>query len=86
MSIPCSFDDLKKRDGPPLQAWGLYGDNELGRVNLITPEAVKRGRDSVQHGIAINLKWVHEGQTDSSLPLDTIPTITPSRGAFVHTM
>jgi hypothetical protein len=54
--LPCSFDDLKKRDGPPLQAWGLYGDNELGRLNLITPEAVKRGRDAVQHGIPINLK------------------------------
>ena len=54
---PCSFDDLKSRSGPPLNAWGLYGaDDELGRLNLITPEAVKRGRDAFQHGIRVNLK------------------------------
>jgi hypothetical protein len=57
MSIPCSFDELKQRSGPPLNAWGLYGaDDELGRLNLITPESIKRGRDSIHHGIRINLK------------------------------
>jgi hypothetical protein len=57
MSIPCTFDELKERPGPPLNAWGLYGkDDELGRLNLITPEAVKRGRDAIKHGICINLK------------------------------
>lgn len=57
MSIPCSFDDLKKRDGPPLNSWGLWGkDNEWGQLNLITPEAVKRGRDSVKLGVPVCLK------------------------------
>jgi hypothetical protein len=62
MSIPCSFHELKQRNGPPLNAWGLYGpDDELGRLNLITPDSVRRGRDSIQHGIRINLKWVTGG-------------------------
>jgi hypothetical protein len=52
-----SFDDLKKRAGPPLNAWSLYGeDDELGRLNLITPASVKRGKDAIQHGLVINLK------------------------------
>ncbi|BEJ10019.1 hypothetical protein CcaverHIS641_0700540 [Cutaneotrichosporon cavernicola] len=52
MPVPCSFDDLQKRDGPPLNTWGLWGkDNELGQLNLIDAAAVKRGRDSVKHGI-----------------------------------
>jgi hypothetical protein len=57
MLQPCTFADLKKREGPPLNAWGLFGaDNEYGCLNFITDEAVKRGRDSVQHGLPINLK------------------------------
>ena len=53
-----SFDDLPlQRPGPPLNAWGLYGDkDELGRINLITPEVVKRGLQEVKHGIVVNLK------------------------------
>ncbi|RSH95845.1 hypothetical protein EHS25_000938 [Saitozyma podzolica] len=43
-------------EGPPYNAWGLYGpDDELGRLNLITPEAIKRGRDEIKEGIAISL-------------------------------
>lgn len=54
------FDDLPlQRPGPPLNAWGLYGDDdELGRLNLITPEVVKRGLGEVKHGIVVNLKWI----------------------------
>lgn len=53
----CTFDDLKKRDGPPLNSWGIYGeDNDLGRLNLIDEAAVKRGRDSIKHGVRVNLK------------------------------
>lgn len=58
MSVPCSFKALKQREGPPLNAWGLYGnDDELGRLNLITAEAVQRGRDAIKQGRAINLKY-----------------------------
>lgn len=52
-----TFEELKKRDGPPLNAWGIWGkDNELGQINHLTPEAVKRGRDAIKHGKAVNLK------------------------------
>lgn len=71
MSIPCSFEELKQRSGPPLNAWGLYGpDDELGRLNLITTDSVKRGRDSIQHGIRINLKWVTDRlEIDTKTPM-----------------
>lgn len=54
------FDSLPiAKSGPPYNAWGLYGsEDELGRLHLITPEAVKRGRDTITEGISINLKWV----------------------------
>lgn len=54
------FDDLPlQRPGPPLNAWGQFGkDDELGRLNYITPEVVKRGLQEAKHGIVINLKWV----------------------------
>lgn len=57
MSRPC-FDELPiKKDGPPYNAWGLYGPNdELGSLNLITKEAVQRGSKAVKHGLCVNLK------------------------------
>ncbi|WWC92013.1 uncharacterized protein L201_006967 [Kwoniella dendrophila CBS 6074] len=71
---PCSFDELKSRSGPPYNAWGLYGANdELGRLNLITEEAVRRGRDSIKHGICINL----------NLPLSAQP-LNPARKGLQH--
>ncbi|WVR09352.1 hypothetical protein IAU60_006418 [Kwoniella sp. DSM 27419] len=76
MSPPCPFDELKVRSGPPLNAWGLYGDHdELGRLNLITDEAVKRGRDAIQHGLCVNL----------NLPLSA-PPLNPARDTLVHKM
>ncbi|OCF35856.1 hypothetical protein I317_05078 [Kwoniella heveanensis CBS 569] len=69
MSLPCTFDELKSRPGPPLNAWGLYGpDDELGRLNLITPDAVKRASQAVKQGICINL----------NLPLSSFPSLAPS--------
>lgn len=54
--IKLTFAELKARD-PPFNTWGLYGeDNELGRLNLITPEAVQRGLAAAKHGIRVNLK------------------------------
>ena len=57
MSLP-PFEALPlQRPGPRWNAWGLYGpDDELGRLNLITPEAVKRGRDAIKEGLVISLK------------------------------
>lgn len=52
------FEDLPlQRPGPPLNAWGQFGEaDELGRLNLITPEVVKKGIAAVKHGLVINLK------------------------------
>ncbi|ORX36946.1 hypothetical protein BD324DRAFT_651419 [Kockovaella imperatae] len=71
------FSDLPiQRPGPPLNAWGLYGqDDELGRLNLITPEARLKGAKAVKHGIAINL----------NMPLD-FPKLHAERGALEHTI
>ena len=57
VTIPAWEDLPIRKDGPPYNAWGLYGpDDELGRLNLITPAVVRRGLASAEHGIVINLK------------------------------
>jgi kynurenine formamidase len=46
---------------PPGSTWGDFGeDDELGRINLLTPEKVLQGVREVEHGVAFSL----------SLPLD----------------
>jgi len=57
MTLP-AFEDLPlDPNGPELNAWGLYGkDDERGRLNLITPEAVKRGVATIREGLVVNLK------------------------------
>ncbi|TYJ53764.1 hypothetical protein B9479_005604 [Cryptococcus floricola] len=74
------FDSLPiDKLGPPYNAWGLYGpDDELGRLNLITPESVKRGKNTITEGIAINLKV-------DSLPLSFFPAHA-SRKRLEHNM
>jgi hypothetical protein len=58
MSI--KYDELPlQRPGPPRNAWGQFGpEDELGRLNLITPEVVKAGLGEAKHGIVVNLKYV----------------------------
>lgn len=53
-----AFDDLPlKQPGPPLNAWGQFGDDdELGRLNLITPDVIKQGVAEVKYGIVVGLK------------------------------
>jgi len=73
------FSDLPLlRPGPAFNAWGLYGeDDELGRLNLITPGAVQRGLRAATHGIAINL----------NLPLNKqVSRLTLDRQGLEHTI
>ncbi|WOO85087.1 uncharacterized protein LOC62_06G008586 [Vanrija pseudolonga] len=74
---PPPFDALPlQRPGPPYNAWGLWGaDDELGRLNLITPDVVKAARDEIKEGIVINL----------NMPLDNIP-LNPVRQRLEHTI
>ncbi|KAK1924503.1 putative cyclase-domain-containing protein [Papiliotrema laurentii] len=78
MSVPHStvrFADLPlQRPGPPFNAWGLYGpDDELGRLNLITPESVQRARDAIKQGVSVNL----------NLPMSSHP-LHPARPKLEH--
>lgn len=54
-----SFDDLPlDKEGPPGNAWGLWGkEDQLGRLNLITPETVASAASEVQKGIRVSLDW-----------------------------
>ncbi|KAK9457437.1 hypothetical protein V1511DRAFT_493618 [Dipodascopsis uninucleata] len=71
------FEDLPLRKGdPPYSAWGLWGDDdELGALNLITPEVTKEAVKTVEYGITIPL----------NLPLNepAAPWI-PNRIQFQH--
>ncbi|OCF36999.1 hypothetical protein I316_01597 [Kwoniella heveanensis BCC8398] len=68
-----------KKDGPPHNAWGLYsdaegdGEDELGRLNLISPQSVKRGKETITEGLVINL----------NLPL-SFPPLHPRREHLQH--
>lgn len=52
-----SFDELPlTKDGPPFSAWGLYGkDDQLGALNLLTPEVVVEAAKEIKTGIRIGL-------------------------------
>jgi hypothetical protein len=52
-----SFDELPlRKDDPPFSAWGLYGLNdELGTLNLLTPDVVKDAAKEIQTGVRVAL-------------------------------
>ncbi|KEF51121.1 uncharacterized protein A1O9_12844 [Exophiala aquamarina CBS 119918] len=53
------FDDLPMREGdPPHSAWGLYGEkDELGTLNLLTPEIVQEAAREIRTGIRVPLDY-----------------------------
>ncbi|WRT66103.1 uncharacterized protein IL334_003056 [Kwoniella shivajii] len=62
------------KSGPPFNAWGLYdAEDEKGRLNLITPESIKKGKDTITEGITVNL----------NLPL-SFPPVHASRFPMKH--
>ncbi|KAK4495067.1 hypothetical protein PRZ48_013394 [Zasmidium cellare] len=66
------FDQLPLHKGdPPYSAWGLYGeDDQLGALNLLTPEIVAQAAKEIKTGIRVGL----------SLPLN-LPS-PPSHSRF----
>jgi len=45
-------------DGPPGNAWGLFGaKDELGMLNLLTPEVVRNAAKEIRDGIRFPLDW-----------------------------
>ncbi|KAG9501984.1 hypothetical protein J7337_007692 [Fusarium musae] len=75
MKLP-TFDDLPlDKNGPPGNAWGLWGpDDQLGRLNLLTPETVRAAASEIREGIRISLDW----------PLDKISHPPFGRQALEH--
>lgn len=71
-----SFDELPlDASGPPGNAWGLWGaDDEIGMLNLITPETVTAAAAEIREGIRISLDW----------PLDKPAFPTFGRQRFEH--
>lgn len=62
MSLPAqlpSFDDLPIRpDYPSHSAWGLFGDDDqVGTMNLLTPERVAGAARLVKNGAVFALNW-----------------------------
>ncbi|KAJ5682797.1 hypothetical protein N7462_005962 [Penicillium macrosclerotiorum] len=61
--------------GPPGNAWGLWGrDDQLGMLNLLTPEVVAASAREIQRGIRISLDW----------PFDKPMFPTDGRKRFEH--
>ncbi|KAK1756691.1 hypothetical protein QBC47DRAFT_459412 [Echria macrotheca] len=57
------FEDLPlRKDGPPGNAWGLFGDNDkLGTLNRLTPENTRQAAEEIQYGIRISTDWTLSG-------------------------
>jgi kynurenine formamidase len=57
-SLPTYRDLLARTDGPPGTCWGLFGaEDELGTLNLITPEHAKASAALVETGEVFSLNW-----------------------------
>ena len=57
-----SFDDMPPVKGMPHGcAWGLFdvdgGRNQLGTLNLLTPDVVLAAKDEINEGVSIALNW-----------------------------
>lgn len=61
MDLP-RYDELPVRDGlPEGSSWGLWGDDdEVGTINLLTPERVQRALRLPSRGAVFPLNWALE--------------------------
>ena len=59
MSSQPSFDSLPlQKDGPRGNAWGLFGaKDELGRLNLLTPENTREAAKEIIDGGRVSTDW-----------------------------
>ncbi|GLA66656.1 hypothetical protein AtubIFM54640_009239 [Aspergillus tubingensis] len=77
MSLP-TFDNLTlDPNGPPGNAWGLFGpaNNDLGMLNLLTPETVRQAAtEEIRDGVRISL----------DLPLNRVRHSSFNRKPFVQ--
>lgn len=54
-----SFGDLPlQKDGPPGNAWGLFGaDDECGMLNLLTPDVIAAAAREIIDGVRVPVDW-----------------------------
>lgn len=73
-----SFDELPLNKGdPPFSAWNLYGKtDELGTLNLLTPEVVAEAAKEIKTGTRVGL----------DLPLNFLKRPSHNRQALKHTI
>jgi hypothetical protein len=60
MAVPTpAFQDLPlDKSGPFGNAWGRFGDrDELGMLNLLTPESVQEAAKEIKTGVRVSLDW-----------------------------
>jgi hypothetical protein len=61
MRLPTYAELLDRTDAPPGTAWGVFGpDDELGTLNLLTPERALAAARLVQRGEVFALNWAIE--------------------------
>ena len=64
---------------PAGSTWGDFGpDDQLGRMNLLTPEKVKQGMAEVKQGLTFNLSLPLDRKStrlnSSHIPLSRMPS------------
>jgi len=57
--VALTFESLPlDKSGPEGNAWGRFGErDELGMLNLLTPETVKAASKEIKEGVRISLDW-----------------------------
>lgn len=73
-----AFDSLPlRKDGPHGNAWGLFGaKDELGMLNLLTPETTAAAAREIVDGVRVSTDW----------PLNSMRTPCFGRTPFEHTL
>ncbi|KAJ5231251.1 hypothetical protein N7489_011959 [Penicillium chrysogenum] len=71
-----AFDDLPlRKDGPPGNAWGMFGDqDQMGMLNLLTPENTAAAAREIVDGVRVSTDWA----------LNSMATPCFGRSAFEH--
>lgn len=59
MTSKPSFDALPlRKDGPPGNAWGLFGDNDqCGMLNLLAPDIISKAASEIRDGVRVSTDW-----------------------------
>jgi kynurenine formamidase len=56
--VPVYAELLRRSDGPPGSAWGLFGpDDQLGTLNFLDVHTTLRARDAIRKGEVFNLDY-----------------------------